>query len=194
MASLVAKNWWALALRGIVAIGFGILAILVPGLTVVALVVLFAAYSFVDGVLAISSGIRRDSLRGRNRTLIMGGVCSIGAAVVTLLWPNITALVLLALIALWAIVIGAIEIIAAYRLRREIRGEWALALDGLLSLVFGLFILFFPGAGAIALLWLIGAYAIVSGVLLVMLAFRLRAYHTDGARSRLQATRQSPAH
>ena len=173
---ILAYNWWALAVRGALAILFGILAFLWPGISLTALVLLFAAFAFADGVLAIVTGVRGIRGDGRWWAVLLEGMLGIAVAVLTVLWPAITALALLFLIAAWAIVNGLLEIVAAVRLRRVIRGEWLLALAGVASIVFGVMLALNPGAGALALLWLIAAYAIVFGVLLVGLGFRLRGW------------------
>jgi uncharacterized membrane protein HdeD (DUF308 family) len=173
---ILAYSWWALAVRGALAILFGILAFLWPGISLTALVLLFAAFAFADGVFAIVTGVR--GIRGGERwgALLLEGVMGVAVAVLTVLWPAITALALLFLIAIWAIVTGLLEIVAAVRLRQVIRGEWLLALAGVASIVFGGMLILNPGAGALAVLWLIAAYAIVFGALLVGLGFRLRGW------------------
>jgi uncharacterized membrane protein HdeD (DUF308 family) len=169
-------NWWTLALRGVAAIVFGVLAFLWPSITLLALVLLFAAFAFIDGVLALASGIRNTSEgQGPDWFLILGGIAGIAAGAIAVAMPGITAFVLLLIIAAWAIVTGFAELAIAYRLRNEIRGEWLLAIDGVVSVVFGLLLVIFPTAGALAVVWLIAAFAIVSGVMLLALAFRLRS-------------------
>jgi uncharacterized membrane protein HdeD (DUF308 family) len=168
-------NWPALALRGAVAIVFGILAFLLPGATIGALILLFAAYAIVDGASHVVTGIRGRSGDGPDLLMILGGVVGIVAGVIAVALPGLTALALLALIGAWAIVTGAAEILMAYRLRKEIQGEWLLALDGGISVLFGIYVWLFPGAGALALVWLIAAFAIISGITLLALAFRMRS-------------------
>jgi uncharacterized membrane protein HdeD (DUF308 family) len=167
------RNWWALALRGVAGILFGILTFVWPGISLAALVFLFGAYAFADGVLAIVTAVRR---RGVDRwwLLLLQGIVGVGAGVVTWLWPGITALALLAVIAAWALMGGALQIAAAIRLRKVISGEWLLALGGVLSIALGVLLLLFPGPGALALVIWIGAYAFVTGILLLALGFRLR--------------------
>src|SRR4051812_3658210 len=174
MVMVLARNWWALVLRGLFAVLFGITAFGWPGITLGALVLLYGAYSLVDGVFAVAA-----ALVGRPRgmpwwALLLEGLAGIAVGIMTVAWPGITALVLLYLIAAWAIVTGVLEIVTAIRLRKEIRGEWILALSGVLSVLFGLALVVNPGAGALAVVWLIGAYAIAFGVLLIALGFRLR--------------------
>lgn len=170
----ITVNWWAVALRGLAAIAFGVIAFLFPTIALTALILLFAAYAFVDGIFAVVSGFRRRTDGRPDWMLIVGGIAGIVIGVVTAIIPDITALFLLTLIGAWAIVTGIFEIVAAYRMREMIRGEWLLAVNGVVSLVFGLYILFFPGPGALAVIWLIALYALASGVVLLALAFRLR--------------------
>ncbi len=173
MLSLLAKNWWAVAIRGIVAITFGILAFLWPGITLTALVLLYGAYALTDGIFAVVAAVSNAGRVDRWWVLLLWGVCGILAGLITFVVPGMTALFLLYLIAFWAITTGVMEIAAAIRLRRELTGEWVLALSGVVSIVFGGLLLLYPGAGALAVIWWIGGYAIVFGGLLLALAFRL---------------------
>lgn len=172
----LARNWWALALRGLVAILFGLVALVWPGLTLQALVLLFGVYALVDGVLALATTVRAVERHQRWWPLLLEGVLDLAIGLITLVWPGITALVLLVFIASWAILTGATELISAIRLRRVIAGEWLLGLSGVASLVFGLALLAFPSAGALAVVWLIGVYALFFGVVVLVLAFRLRGW------------------
>ena len=176
MIESLARNWWTVAIRGIAAIIFGVLAFILPGITLIALALLFGAYALIDGVLALVAAIRGGPgiVQGR-WFLALEGILGVAAGILAFIWPDLTALVLLLLIGAWAIVTGVLEIIAAVRLRREIEGEWVLALAGLASIVFGALVFINPSAGALAVVWLIGAYAIVFGVALLILAWRLRA-------------------
>ena len=182
MQTLVA-NWWALALRGLIGVVFGLLAIASPGLTLTALVLLYGAYAFLDGVLALVAAVRAAERHGRWGWLALEGLAGIGAGIVTFAWPGITAIVLLYLIAAWALVTGILEIAAAVRLRSEIKGEWALVLAGVASVVFGVLLFLYPSAGALAVVWLIGAYALLFGLLMLVLAFRLRGHGPAPARN-----------
>jgi uncharacterized membrane protein HdeD (DUF308 family) len=173
---ILANNWWALALRGAIAIVFGLFALLWPGMSLTALVLLFAAFAFIDGLLALIAGIRGFGRADRWGAFLLEGVLGLAIAVVTVVWPAITALVFVVLIAAWAILTGLLELIAAVRLRREVRGEWLLALGGLASLGLGLLLVLNPSAGVVVLLWLIGAYAIVFGLVLIGLGLRLRGW------------------
>lgn len=175
MLETLTRHWWVLAVRGGAAVLFGLVALIWPGITVLALVLLFGAYALVDGVLALYAALAgRPEAEGRRGWLVLEGVAGVLAAIGAAVWPGITALVLLYLIAAWALVTGVAEIVAAIRLRREIQGEWLMALSGVLSVVFGLLAFFFPAAGALAVVWLIATYAIVFGVVLLVLAFRLQ--------------------
>ncbi|MCL5997124.1 MAG: HdeD family acid-resistance protein [Chloroflexi bacterium] len=177
MVSMLARNWWALALRGVFAIIFGILAFIWPDVTLTALVLLFGAYALVDGVFSIIAGVMQATQR-RERwwVLVLEGLLGVAAGVATLIWPDITAFILLYLIAAWAVVTGIMEIIAAIRLRKEIEGEFWLALAGIVSILFGILLFVFPGTGALAVVWMIGAYGVAFGVAMLIVAFRLRSW------------------
>ena len=178
MIASLARNWWALALRGLFAILFGILAFIWPGVTIGALVILFGAYALVDGIFALVGALRAAEAHQRWWPFVWEGLLGIAAGLIAFIYTGMTALVLLYIIAFWAIVTGIFEISAAIRLRREITGEWALGLAGLASLVFGILLIVYPGAGVLTVIWLIGAYAIAFGVLLLIVAFRLRGMGT----------------
>jgi uncharacterized membrane protein HdeD (DUF308 family) len=173
MLHSLSANWWALALRGFAALVFGLLTFFVPGITLVTLVLLFGAYSLVDGVFNFIAFFRVAS---HHWALLIEGAAGIIAGILTFAWPAITTIVLLYLIAFWAIFTGIFEIIAGIRLRKAIANEWLLLVVGVLSCLFGLLILFAPGAGALALVLWIGAYALVFGIFLLALAFRLRGH------------------
>jgi uncharacterized membrane protein HdeD (DUF308 family) len=178
LLSALSKNWWALLVRGLLAVLFGLIALFLPGMTLWVLVLLFGAYALVDGVFAVVAGIRGTG--GRRWVLIIEGILSVLAGIVALLWPGITALVLLYVIAFWAIFTGVAEMIAAVALRREIEGEWALILGGVLSVIFGIILAVLPGVGLLSLVWLIGIYAILFGIALIVLAFRVRGTRGRG--------------
>jgi uncharacterized membrane protein HdeD (DUF308 family) len=179
MQSRLSLNWMALALRGVAAIVFGVIAFIVPGIALGALILLFAALAIVDGVSHVITGIRQPS-GGPDYPMIVGGIAAIAIGVIAAILPGVTALFLVTLIGSWAIITGIAEIVAAWRLRKEIRGELLLALDGVVSVVFGIYLWLFPGLGAISLIWLIAAFAVVSGVMLLLLAFRLRSLASGG--------------
>ena len=154
----------------------GVLAFALPGLTLLGLVTLFGIYSIADGVFNIIGAFRAEHQQPRWWVLLIEGVVSIAAGVVAFVMPGLTALAILYLIAAWAVVTGVLEIAAAIRLRRHIRGEWLMALAGLLSVVFGVLIAIRPGVGALAIVWWIGAYAIAFGALLIALGIRVRQF------------------
>ncbi len=176
MVRVLTRSWWIVVLRGILAILFGLLAFAWPGLTLVTLVLLFGAYALVDGVFAIVTSITNWQEREDHWLLLLSGIAGIGIGIVTFRTPDITALVLLMFIAAWALVNGVLQVAAAIRLRRDIEGEFWLALSGILSIVFAFLLWLFPGAGALGLIWLIGGYAIVLGVVLIALGFKLRGW------------------
>jgi uncharacterized membrane protein HdeD (DUF308 family) len=176
MNMVLARNWWVLALRGVLAIVFGVLAFVNPGLTLSTLIRLFGAYSLVDGVFAIVAGLRAAQRHERWWPFALEGLASIAVGIVVFLMPLAAAFALLMIASAWSIVTGILRIAAAIRLRREIKGEWLLILNGLLSVAFGVVIAIVPGAGLVTLVWLIGMYAIVFGVILVALGFRLRGH------------------
>src|ERR1022692_4435784 len=169
MSEYLGRNWGWIVLRGATAVLFGFLALARPGITLAALVFMWGAYAIVDGILAMVSAWQiRDQNHGRPLwSLFVVGALGIAAGVVTYRSPGLTALVLLMVIASWAIGVGVLQVVAAIRLRKEIEGEWALGLSGLLSIGFGILAALHPGAGALAVLWMIGGYAIAFGVLLI---------------------------
>jgi uncharacterized membrane protein HdeD (DUF308 family) len=194
MLELFSRYWWTLALRGVLAVAFGAMALIWPTITVGVLVLLFGAYALVDGLFALGTALFGGRLAaGRRGWLVLEGVVGIAAGVVTFAWPAITALALLYLIAAWAIVTGVAEIAAAVLLRRELQGEWLLALGGLVSVLFGLYVAIWPGRGAVAVAWVIGLYAIVFGVALVALGLRLRQYHRSLDATAPEQGRPAPA-
>jgi uncharacterized membrane protein HdeD (DUF308 family) len=174
MKLALARNWWSLVLRGLAAILLGIITFAWPGITLTALVFLFGAYALLDGILSIAGAVRAAEAHERWGSLLIEGIAGILAAAVTVLLPPITALALIYVVAAWAIVTGIAEIVAAVRLRKYIAGEWLLALGGVASLLFGILVALVPLAGALVIALWIGAYALVFGVLLVVLGFRLR--------------------
>jgi uncharacterized membrane protein HdeD (DUF308 family) len=173
LADSLARNWWALALRGLAAVIFGVVAFLMPGAAATVLVMLFGAYALWDGIFGLVAAFRsQGSQRG---ALVLEGLVGIAAGIIALFWPGIAALSLLLLIAFWAIFTGVMEIVAAIRLRKEIEGEWLMMLSGVLSIVFGVLAITQPAAGILTVTLLISAYAIVFGILLIILGFRLRS-------------------
>jgi uncharacterized membrane protein HdeD (DUF308 family) len=182
-------HWWALALRGAIAILFGLAALLRPGIALQALILLFGAYVLVDGVFSVV-GVFGGTRGGTPRWLLLvEGVAGILAGLIAFVFPILTAVFLLYLIAAWAIVTGIAEIATAIRLRKEIQGEWALIVGGILSVLFGVLLgVVGPFAGILSLIWLIGAYAIAFGVLLLVTAFRVRGQDNQRGQRPRRAT------
>ena len=172
----IGRHWGWVALRGVVAILFGLMAMFMPALTLSALVLVWGAFALADGVLALIAGIR---IRDQGRplwALIVVGLLGVGAGIATFLWPGLTALVLLYIIAFWALVAGVFQVSAAIRFRKDIRNEWFLGLSGLVSILFGAMLVMQPGAGALALVWVIGIYAVFFGILLLVFSLRLKQH------------------
>ena len=190
MDELLLRLWWMLALRGVIALLFGVLALVWPGLTLLWLVALFAAYALLGGAASVIGAVRHRHSDEKWWLILLLGLVSIGAGVSTIFYPGLTALVLVLVMGANALVTGVLDIAVAIRLRKAIRGEWLLIVTGIISIVFGVLVFLFPGAGALALAWLISVHAIVTGVLLLALAFRVRAW----ARSVGLGTFQSAAH
>ena len=174
MLQFFLRNWWLIALRGVFAILFGIAAIVWPELTLFVLVILFGTFSLTDGILTIVSGVA-NRINRQWWIWLFQGVISLLVGLLAFVWPGITALILLYLIAAWAVVTGVFGVFAAINLRKEIKGEWVLGLSGVLSILFGLLLVLNPGSGALALILVIGSYSIVFGLLLLYLRIKLRA-------------------
>jgi uncharacterized membrane protein HdeD (DUF308 family) len=182
------RNWWAVVFRGVVALLFGALTIFNPGLTVAVLVVMFGAYAVINGLFTVIQAVMNRHGERHWAALVVSGVLSVALGLLTFFMPGVTAIVLVYLIAAWAIIIGVTEIITAVHLRKVVTGEWLLIVAGALSLLFGVLLIVTPGAGAIAVALWIGTYAIMVGVLLVALGFRLRSWgreHGYGAGARV---------
>jgi uncharacterized membrane protein HdeD (DUF308 family) len=175
MVHALARNWWLMLLRGICAVIFGVLTFVWPGVTLITLVLFYGAFALVDGVLSLAAAIMGGAPAPRWWLAIVG-LLGIGVGVVTLFMPGITALVLLYYIAFWAIAVGVLEIVGAIRLRKEIDNEWWLVAAGVLSVLFGLLLIIQPGAGALALIFTIGVYAVIYGIVLIAFALRLRKH------------------
>jgi uncharacterized membrane protein HdeD (DUF308 family) len=170
IVNALAKNWWVLLIRGILAILFGVLAFVMPGLTLLTLVLLYGVYALTDGITALFVG-------GSSRAwgLVLIGVLGLIVGLCTFIYPGITAVALLYLIAAWAVVRGVFEIITAIQWRKEISYEWALIISGVISILFGVVLIANPAVGALAVVWIIGVYALVFGFVMIFLAFRLRS-------------------
>jgi uncharacterized membrane protein HdeD (DUF308 family) len=171
---MLARNWWVLLLRGIVAILFGILAFALPGISLASLILLFGAFCLADGLMAAWTAFSNRRQKENSWLLLIGGLVGIGVGLLTIFQPAVTALALLFYIAIWAIATGVVQVLTAIRLRQEIHNEWMLALAGLASVALGVLLMARPGPGALAVLWLIASYAIVFGLLLVVLALEVR--------------------
>ena len=176
----LARNWWTFVLQGAIAIVFGVLAFLRPGTTLEALVLLFAIWALMDGVLALISSVGAAEAHEPWWPFVLVGLLGIAAGLLTFRWPGLTALTLLLVIAYWSIFRGILALIAAVRLRHEIQEEWWLILNGVASVLFGALVVMFPGAGALSVIWLIGIYAVIFGVLFLMVGFRLRTLARQG--------------
>lgn len=180
MAQVLAANWWALALRGLCGVLFGILAFILPGAAIAAIVLVFGAYALLEGVFSVVAAIRARHEYPRWGSLLALGVVGILAGIWAFVAPAMTALALVMLVAAWAVITGMLEIAAAIRLRKSIRGEWLLALGGLVSIVFGVALWLAPIAGAVVLAWWIGAYMLIAGAVQIGLALRLRRWGREG--------------
>jgi uncharacterized membrane protein HdeD (DUF308 family) len=178
MVGVLARNWWALLIRGIAAVVFGVLAFAWPGATIVALVILFGAYAFVDGVFAIVAAVRAAQSHERWWPFLLEGIVGIAIAAITYFEPHVTAFALYFTIAAWAFLTGIFEIAAAIQLRKQIANELWLILGGILSLIFGILMIWQPLAGVIAIIWVIGAYAIIFGFMMIAFSLRLRKHAT----------------
>ena len=178
LTSQLASQWGWIALRGLAAVCFGVMAFVWPEPTLIALTVVWGAYVFLDGVLALMAAYRIRDQHKPVWPLVIVGLLGIAAGIVTFIWPDITAWSLLLLIAAWALVMGAFQIASAITIRKSIDNEWLLGLSGIVSMIFGIVMIMYPRAGALAVAWTIGAFAIPFGLLLIMLGFRLRRYAT----------------
>lgn len=176
MKTALAERWWAMALRGLVYLLFGLMALLWPGLTFGTLLLLFGIFTVLDGGLSVAGAVRAGRRRERWLGLALEGVVSLLVGLAVLFWPDVSALALLYVIGAWAALTGGLEVLAAVRLRREIEGEWLLAANGVLSLLFGIAVFLWPAAGALAIVWLLGVYALLFAALLFGLSWRMRRH------------------
>ena len=168
------KSWWLFIFRGIVAVLFGLAAILLPGITLELLVLLVGAFFFVDGVLAIVGSFGTRKVEERWWVSLLEGIAGVLIGILAIIWPGTTLVAIVFIIAAWALVTGVFEIVAAIRLRKVIKGEWFLGLGGIISVLFGLLLFVSPGTGAVTLVWILGAYAIFFGILLLLLGFKMK--------------------
>ena len=189
-AQTLVQNWWLFTLRGVLGIIFGCIALIFPGPTILSLVIFFSAYMLVDGVLGIYSGIKAARNGDRWGLLILEGVVDIAAGAIAFIWPAITAVAFVLIIAIWALISGALMLIAAFRLNIE-HGRWWLALGGIASIIFGVVLIIAPVVGAVVLTWWLGAYALVFGVLLLVLAFQLHSKREEARRKPATAAKKA---
>jgi uncharacterized membrane protein HdeD (DUF308 family) len=174
MLEALKRGWWLLVLRGVFAVAFGILAFVKPDITLAALVLVFGSYALINGLFTLGVTLRAPQGMPGKGMLVLLGLLGVAAGVLTFVYPGITALSLLIVIAWWAILTGIFEIAAAVKLRKELTNEWVLILSGALSVAFGILLIAKPNAGALSIIWLIGIYAVLYGILLLTLAFRLK--------------------
>ncbi|HLH25531.1 MAG TPA: HdeD family acid-resistance protein [Chloroflexota bacterium] len=176
MVTQLARHWWAMAIRGVIAIVIGLIAFIWPGIAVAALVMLFGVFMFLDGIFAVVAAVQERATVPHWWALLIEGIAGIVAGLIVWALPGLAALVLIYFIAAWALITGIMEIIAAIRLREQIEGEWRLALSGVLSVILAVLLVISPLGGILALAWLLGAYAILFGVVLLALAFHLKGF------------------
>jgi uncharacterized membrane protein HdeD (DUF308 family) len=177
-SAALAQNWWAIAIRGVLGIIFGMIALFLPGVTMLSLVLVFSAYALVDGIFAIIAAVRAAREHERWGLLVLEGIVNIVTAGIAFLWPSITVVAFVLLVAVWAILSGGLMLSAAFRLGTD-HGRWWLALGGIVSIIYGAVLIAAPLLGALVLTWWLGAYALIFGTALIVLALRLMA-HKDG--------------
>jgi uncharacterized membrane protein HdeD (DUF308 family) len=179
MLSVLARNWWAFVIRGVLAVLFGLIALFLPGVTMLSLVIVFAAYAVTDGVFAIVAAVRAAKAGERWMLFVLEGIVDIVAGIVAVAWPALTVVVFVALIAAWALVTGALTLVAASRVDDGRARVWLIAAS-IVSILYGVLLVAAPLAGAVVLTWWIGAYALVFGIAMLVFAFRLRAKFKAG--------------
>ncbi len=180
-AQVVSQNWWMLALRGVLAIIFGLVALFFPGIALLAFIAVFAVYAIIDGIVAVGVAIRERATASRWWWVLIEGILSILAGIFAIFYPGETALILLYIVAAWAILTGITEIVTAITLREYLAHEWALIIAGAISIVFGIILFIRPGAGLLSILWLVGIYSIIFGVLFIVRAFQFRSWASSAA-------------
>jgi uncharacterized membrane protein HdeD (DUF308 family) len=182
MCAQLAQNWWAVALRGAFAILFGLVALFLPGPTILSLVLFFSAYMLVDGIFGIIAAVRAARRGERWGLLVFEGILNIAVGVIAFLMPGLTVITFVLLMAAWSLLSGGLMLGAAFRLSPR-HGRWWMALAGIASIIFGVLLAIAPIMGAVVLTWWVGAYALVFGVALLVLAFQLRARKDEGPRT-----------
>ncbi|WP_251373781.1 HdeD family acid-resistance protein [Janthinobacterium sp. JC611] len=178
---LFMRSWWVLALRGLAAIAFGVITLALPGVTVLSLLMVFAAYALLGGGASVVGAFSNRKHGGDWWALLLLGICGLAVGMLTIIYPLLTTFALIVLIGVNALISGVFDIVLAIRLRKAIRGEWLLVLNAIISIAFGILILAFPAAGTFALVWMIGVYALLTGILLLSLAWRAYRLKKDGA-------------
>lgn len=189
MLEILSRSWWLFAIRGFAAIAFGVLALVWPGLTLFVLIALFAVYALVDGVSLLVSLARGGARRRPGWMVGIMGVVGIGAGIVAIVWPGITALAILYVVAFWSIALGILQLWAAITLRREIAGELWMAIGGAIAIVFGLYLAIFPGSGLLSVVWVLAIWSIMFGISSLLLATRVREHAERWAPSSPRLTR-----
>jgi len=174
MPATLRSNWWAIVLRGVVAILLAIVTFMVPGITIAFLVTLFGVYTLIDGVFAIVSTIKAVAGHRRWGAFLLEGILGILVGLYAILFPAAAAAIFVTIFAFWAVITGVLEIMAALRLRRHLPGEWLLILTGVVSILFGILLFAQPIAGAVFLVWMIASYGLIFGILLIVVGLRLR--------------------
>jgi uncharacterized membrane protein HdeD (DUF308 family) len=169
------KHWWQVAVRGLIALIFGIMLLAWPGISLFIFAILFGAFAFVDGIFTLVAAVNYKAGAGRRAWLFVRGILGIIVGIITFFWPAITMLALVLLIGAWALIAGIMELNFAFRAVRETGAKWLFAVSGILSIILGILLLVSPIAAAIAVIWVIGAYAVIVGIVLIVLGFRLRS-------------------
>ena len=169
------KHWWQVAVRGLIALLFGIMLLAWPGVSLFIFAILFGAFAFVDGIFTLVAAVNYKAGAGQRAWLFVRGILGIIVGIITFFWPAITELALVLLIGAWALVAGIMELNFAFRAVRETGAKWLFAVSGILSIILGILLLVSPIAAIIAVIWIIGAYAVIVGIVLIVLGFRLRS-------------------
>jgi len=175
MAMFGAKHWWGILVRGIIALIFGILVLAWPAIAIAVFVIFFGAYILVDGIFTLVSAINYKAGAGSRTWLYIRGIAGIIAGLFALIFPAIAAVALVILVAAWALVTGVMELVFAFKANQDTAIRWMFAISGILSLILGILMVAKPLLGALVIVWVIGAYAVLAGILLIILSVRLRS-------------------